>query len=623
MSTERVKADQIEDDEEEEDLEEEEGLAEGWDDWQSDDSSLDYLCLFCMQRYECIESLFEHCNSMHYFDFRSIVKDLQLDFYGSLKLINFVRSQVASIKCWACGLTFECIAELQNHLHAAVNIKICGNFPWDDDLYLKPFMNDDALLHSFAGDEEEEHFDGLVTKEDIHCEVVNVEDINEIYNCNQRILEADKPYHINDHLIKGDVVDEFHASNHFERNKSNSIYGKVENRGLHQKKKDELKVSFANVAAKEIKNVNENYFGSYGSFCIHKEMISDKVRTETYKLAIMNNPSLIKRSTVMDVGCGTGILSLFAAQSGASRVIAIEASMRMATMATQIAKDNGLLYEENNNAEKHISGVIEVVEAMVEDLDKFKKITPQSVDVLVSEWMGYCLLYESMLSSVLHARDYWLKPGGAILPDTATIFVAGFGRGGTSLPFWENVYGFNMSCIGKEVMNDIARSAIVDVINGEDIVTESSVLQTFDLATMKPDEVDFTSTCELIPKSTIGEGSTGICWCYGIVLWFETGFTSRFCKEMPVLLSTSPYSPHTHWSQTIFTFQEPIAMTCAKAATGHSGLVGTEQRPAASISSRISIARSSVHRSIDISIEVTGISVDGKKRSWPVQIFDL
>jgi len=39
--------------------------------------------------------------------------------------------------------------------------------------------------------------------------------------------------------------------------------------------------------------------------------------------------------------------------------------------------------------------------------------------VIVSEWMGSGLLCESMLQSVLHARDTWLEPGGAILPDIA------------------------------------------------------------------------------------------------------------------------------------------------------------------------------------------------------------
>lgn len=62
-----------------------------------------------------------------------------------------------------------------------------------------------------------------------------------------------------------------------------------------------------------------------------------------------------------------------------------------------------------------------MVQGMVEEIDKSIQIKPHSVDVLLSEWMGYCLLYETMLSSVLFARDKWLKPGGAILPDTASI----------------------------------------------------------------------------------------------------------------------------------------------------------------------------------------------------------
>jgi protein arginine N-methyltransferase 3 len=64
---------------------------------------------------------------------------------------------------------------------------------------------------------------------------------------------------------------------------------------------------------------------------------------------------------------------------------------------------------------------MEVVQGMVEEIDKSIQIKPHSVDVLLSEWMGFCLLYETMLSSVLFARDKWLKPGGAILPDTASI----------------------------------------------------------------------------------------------------------------------------------------------------------------------------------------------------------
>jgi len=39
-------------------------------------------------------------------------------------------------------------------------------------------------------------------------------------------------------------------------------------------------------------------------------------------------------------------------------------------------------------------------------------VLPEKVDIIVSEWMGYFLLYESMLDTVLVARDKWLKPNG-------------------------------------------------------------------------------------------------------------------------------------------------------------------------------------------------------------------
>jgi protein arginine N-methyltransferase 3 len=69
------------------------------------------------------------------------------------------------------------------------------------------------------------------------------------------------------------------------------------------------------------------------------------------------------------------------------------------------------------------------------------------------------------------------------------------------------------------------------------------LLQTFDLATMNHDDVDFTASVELEPYlgSSTGMSKDLECqtrWCYGVVLWFETGFTSRFCKDMPVVLST-------------------------------------------------------------------------------------
>lgn len=145
---------------------------------------------------------------------------------------------------------------------------------------------------------------------------------------------------------------------------------------------------------------------------------------------------------------------------------------------------------------------------------------------------------------------------------------------------------------------------------------------------MKPDEVDFTASAELDAKldsltSNHNDLEHKTISCYGIVLWFETGFTSRFCKEMETVLSTSPYTPKTHWSQTILTFREPIAIASSKFTAKGSAAVGTDAYPALKILLRISIARATEHRCIDISLETAGVGANGQKRSWPVQMFNL
>jgi type I protein arginine methyltransferase len=52
-------------------------------------------------------------------------------------------------------------------------------------------------------------------------------------------------------------------------------------------------------------------------------MLKDRVRTMAYRDAIMNNAHLFKDKVVLDVGCGTGILSMFAAKAGAKQVFGV------------------------------------------------------------------------------------------------------------------------------------------------------------------------------------------------------------------------------------------------------------------------------------------------------------
>ncbi|XP_047225537.1 protein arginine N-methyltransferase 2 isoform X5 [Girardinichthys multiradiatus] len=59
---------------------------------------------------------------------------------------------------------------------------------------------------------------------------------------------------------------------------------------------------------------DDEYFGSYGTLRLHLEMLSDRSRTETYRQVIVSNSASLRNKVVMDLGCGTGIISLFCAQ---------------------------------------------------------------------------------------------------------------------------------------------------------------------------------------------------------------------------------------------------------------------------------------------------------------------
>ncbi len=58
------------------------------------------------------------------------------------------------------------------------------------------------------------------------------------------------------------------------------------------------------------------------------------MRTEAYRDALKQNPALIKGASVLDVGCGTGILSMFAAEGGATKVIGMHTTNRIILMHT-------------------------------------------------------------------------------------------------------------------------------------------------------------------------------------------------------------------------------------------------------------------------------------------------
>uniref|UniRef100_A0A5F9CT18 Protein arginine N-methyltransferase 2 n=1 Tax=Oryctolagus cuniculus TaxID=9986 RepID=A0A5F9CT18_RABIT len=144
---------------------------------------------------------------------------------------------------------------------------------------------------------------------------------------------------------------------------------------------------------------DEEYFGSYGTLKLHLEMLADQPRTTKYHSVILQNKEALEGKVILDVGCGTGIISLFCANYARPKAVyAVEAS--------EMAQHTGQLVLQNGFAD-----TITVFQQKVEEV-----VLPEKVDVLVSEWMGTCLLtmrgelhFDIQRAGTLHGFTAWFS----------------------------------------------------------------------------------------------------------------------------------------------------------------------------------------------------------------------
>ncbi|XP_037086449.1 protein arginine N-methyltransferase 1-like [Pollicipes pollicipes] len=295
-------------------------------------------------------------------------------------------------------------------------------------------------------------------------------------------------------------------------------------------KKEQEKVGCEEMTSKDY------YFDSYAHFGIHEEMLKDEVRTLTYRNSMYHNRHLFKDKVVLDVGCGTGILSMFAAKAGAKKVIGVDCS-NIVDHAKTIVKANKLDH------------VVEILKGKMEEIT----LPVDKVDIIISEWMGYCLFYESMLDTVLYARDKWLAPGGMMFPDRATLFITAIEDRpqykDDKINWWDDVYGFDMSCIREVAVSE----PLVDVVDHKtgaacrQVVTNSCLLKEVDLCTIKKEELAFSAPFSLQVRRND--------YVQAFVTFFNVEFTK--CHKR-VGFSTAPAAAYTHWKQTVFYFHDSI-----------------------------------------------------------------
>lgn len=322
------------------------------------------------------------------------------------------------------------------------------------------------------------------------------------------------------------------------------------------------------------------YLEEYNMLSYHVGMLTDHVRMESYHKAIQSNAgSHFHGKVVLDVGAGTGILSIWAAQAGAARVYAVEATA-VAEHARTLVKAHG------------VEDTVVVLQGKMEELE-----LPELVDVVLSEWMGYFLLRESMVQSVLYARDRWLKPTGVMYPSHASIMLAALDEPGftdaVASEVDKEMSAYDGTAADLVANHSLRFDALRDKFKAENVnyyyhqawqgslgrkaaVGSPQTLLSVDMHTTTMDEL-FGWSREVrvdLPCDSSSNESNVVRLLCG---WFDVRFCADETRESGnaiqrpcVELSTSPVTPRTHWMQTTFVLEPPLPAT-------HSFVIGLQQ----------------------------------------------
>ncbi|OQV05795.1 hypothetical protein CLAIMM_10467 [Cladophialophora immunda] len=516
---------------------------EGWEDIERDEEPVTIVSLLDESTFPDAQSMLAHCRDTHGLDIWKLRQEFALDYLGLVRLVNYIRSEVKA-----------------GNSQPDVSSKTV----FDDEKYLKPVLEDDALLYSL---------------DDVFEEDVNPAPLSEVEQLREQLATLQSQFSAYREQVQNAMLDRFEQSQPSQES-SATAQGAATQAGDRGNSRAE--------------QFDKDYFQSYSYNAIHESMIKDRIRTDAYRDFIYDHKHLFKDKVVLDVGCGTGILSMFCAKAGARLVIAVD--------------NSGIIDKARENV--FSNGLQEVVKCVRGKIEEVTLPVPK-VDVIVSEWMGYCLLYESMLDSVIYARDKYLAEDGLMVPSHATLRIAPLADSdlkASHIDFWRDVYGFDMTAMLEKAHEE----ALIRVVDEKKLAGASVAFLELDLHRTKVDDLTFTN-----PFSTTWQND-GVKTLEGFVIWFDIFFNTSRSQGIPagmtaaeakkktgvVTFSTGPHSEATHWQQGVFLIKDPV------------GQFG----PGDSLAGEVTyLKKQGQERSLDIDITWTKASAGGGKEKERVK----
>jgi len=269
----------------------------------------------------------------------------------------------------------------------------------------------------------------------------------------------------------------------------------------------------------------------------HRTLIADRVRNDAFKRALA---AVIKKgeTTVADIGAGTGLLALMAAQLGAREVFLYEAA-EVAGVAAKVLKAN----------RARNCHLIPCHSTEMQD--------PPKVDVVVSETLGNYPFEEHIIETLNDARRRFLKPKGTMIPRALSQFVTPVvsDRIHRELTAWDDC-GFDLDVPKAMSLNNIYVRTLApkDLLDGGKNATAW-------------DTIDFAAHNRTSRKGEARWPLAAPVSIYGFATWWQAELAPG------IALSTAPGTPRTHWEQLYFPLLKPL-----EAKTGETAAIELRSR---------------------------------------------
>jgi hypothetical protein len=263
----------------------------------------------------------------------------------------------------------------------------------------------------------------------------------------------------------------------------------------------------------------------------HRTLIADAKRNDAFRRALA---AVIKpgKTTVADIGAGTGLIGLIAAKLGAREVFLYEAA-EVAGVAAKVLKAN----------RARNCHLMPCHSTEMQD--------PPKVDVVVSETLGNYPFEEHIIETLNDARRRFLNPGGTIIPGGLTQFVAPVvsDRIHRELTVWD-ACGFDLDVAKVMSLNNI----YVRTLKPKDLLKGGESAAAWDT-------IDFAAQNRTSRKGEARWRLQSAAPIYGFATWWRAELGEG------IALSTAPQAPRTHWEQLYFPLLAPLDLKAGETVT--------------------------------------------------------